>query len=88
MSKKPTFTTAIEWHDAKTDPPKESGRYLSVTKHGTISNVDYSAKHNRFNFFDYDDPAERDVYPAVLWAEIPEQFTWDALAPYREGDGV
>ena len=86
MSKKPTFTTAIEWHDAKTDPPKKSGEYLSVTMHGTVCEVHFSAKHNRFNFYDYDDPKEPNVYPTVFWAEIPEQLTWDALAPYREGD--
>ena len=88
MNKKPTFATAIEWHDAKTDPPKKSGGYLAVTKNGTVSGVHYSAKHNRFNFYDHQDPAKRDVYPAVFWAEIPEQFTWDALAPYRESDGA
>ena len=88
MNKKPTFTTAIEWHDAKTDPPKESGEYLSVTANGTISEVHYSAMHNRFNFYDHNDPAEPNVYNTVFWAEVPEQLTWDALAPYREGDGV
>lgn len=93
MSKKPTFTTAIEWHDAKTDPPKESLESpnnwpLTVSKNGYISRVPYSKQHNRFNFYDYYDPSKPDNYDVLFWAEIPEQFTWDALAPYREGDGA
>lgn len=90
MSKKPTFTTAIEWHDAKTDPPKESRNWvLSVATSGTIAVVPYSRQYNRFNCYDYYAPSELgDNYPTVFWAEIPEQFTWDALASYREGDGA
>ena len=93
MNKKPTFTTAIEWHDPKTDPPKESRESirdwpLIVDKNGYISRVPYSKRHNRFNFYDYNDPSELDDYDVLFWAEIPEQFTWDALAPYREGDGA
>lgn len=93
MSKKPTFTTAIEWHDAKTDPPKESRESirdwpLIVDKNGYISKVPYSKRHNRFNFYDYNDPSELDDYDVLFWAEVPEHLTWDALAPYREDDGA
>ena len=89
MNKKPTFTTAIEWHDAKTDPPKKSSlSLLVVTSGGYITDIPYSKKHNRFNFYDYMSPEKPNNFDAVFWAEIPKQFTWDALAPYRDGDGA
>lgn len=86
MSKKPTFTTAIEWHDAKTDPPKESMWCLAVTPGSSIQKVEYSKVWHKFNACDYREPIH--AYDVAFWAEIPEQFTWDALAPYREGDGA
>lgn len=86
MNKKPTFTTAIEWHDAKTDPPKESKFYLIVTPGSSIMKTEYSTVWRKFNACDYREPIH--AYDVAFWAEIPEQFTWDALAPYREGDGA
>lgn len=87
MSKKPTFTTAIEWHDAKTDPPKESGNYICCTAWEYIQKVPYSARHKIFNARDEDERPEHG-FQVALWAHIPKKLRYGSLAPYREGDGA
>ena len=78
-----TINTNIVWHKASEELPPKSGWYWSITKNGTVSNVPYSAKHKRFNFYDHYDPEELDVYPTIFWAEAPEMFLWENLEEYR-----
>ena len=87
MSKKPTFTTAIEWHDAKTDPPKKSGNYICCTGWEYIQKVPYSARHKIFNAHDEDERPEHG-FQVALWAHIPKKLRYESMAPYREGDGA
>ena len=82
-----TINTNIVWHNAREELPEKSGLYLSVTPSGTFGNIAYSAKHGRFNFYDYNDPngpCEKDIYPTIFWAEVPEVFSWENLEYYRQ----
>ena len=82
-----TINTNIVWHNASKELPQKSGRYFSITPSGTFSDIPYSAKHKRFNFYDYNNPnddCEKDVYPTIFWAEVPEVFSWENLESYRQ----
>ena len=82
-----TINTNIVWHKASEELPEKSGWYFSITRSGTFSNIPYSAKHKRFNFYDYNDPndqCENDIYPTIFWAEVPEVFLWENLEDYRK----
>lgn len=85
MSKQPTFTTAIEWHDAKTDPPKKSGNYICCTAWGFIQKVPYSARHKIFNAHDEDERPEHG-FQVDLWAHIPKKLRYESMASYWEDD--
>lgn len=87
MNKKPTFTTAIEWHDAKTDPPKKSGDYIGCCASGLILKLPYSVRHKIFNAHDEEKEPVRGLQVA-LWAYIPKKLRYESLAPYREGGGA
>ena len=82
-----TINTNIIWHNAREELPEKSGWYLSVTRSGNFANIPYSAKHGRFNFYDYNDPndqCENDIYPTIFWAEVPEVFLRENLEDYRK----
>ena len=79
-----TINTNIIWHNARKELPEKSGWYISVTLSGTFSNIQYSAKHERFNFYDYNDPNDPNIYPTIFWAEVPEVFSWKNLEYYRQ----
>lgn len=87
MNKKPTFTTVIEWHDAKTDPPKESGNYITCSAWESIQKLPYSARHKIFNAHDEEEKPAHGLQVA-LWAHIPKKLRYESLTPYREGDGA
>ena len=79
-----TINTNIIWHNAREELPEKSGCYLSVTPYGTFSDIQYSAKHERFNFYDYNGPNDPNIYPTIFWAEVPEVFSWKNLEYYRQ----
>ena len=82
-----TINTNIVWHNASEELPEKSGLYFSITPSGTFSDIHYSAKHKRFNFYDGDnpdDPCEKNIYPTIFWAEVPEVFSWENLESYRQ----
>ena len=79
-----TINTNIIWHNAREELPEKSGWYISVTPSGTFSNIQYSAKHERFNFYDYNDPNDPNIYPTIFWAEVPDFFSPENLEYYRQ----
>ena len=82
-----TINTNIVWHNAREELPEKSGMYLSITPCGNFSDIPYSAKHKRFNFYDYFDPndnCENYIYPTIFWAEVPDFFSPENLEYYRQ----
>lgn len=76
----------LVFHKVSEELPTKSGEVIAVTANGTIASVHYSAKHQRFNFydsFDPESPEHQDVYPAVFWAEIPSKFSYESMKQYK-----
>lgn len=46
----------MEWHDAITDPPSESGTYVAAFGYPNyVTTLPYSKKHGKWNINDFDD---------------------------------
>lgn len=64
----------LEWHDCKTDPPKEDGDYLLITKFG---NKYYWDKGHYIKDLEYWETEEFGIYSdndnnnnLIKWAEV------------------
>lgn len=65
-----------QWHDAKKDPPKESGTYIIAIywkewHKWYYSDVMYSAKYSRWNCTDDCNPLVQNEYVVDYWMEFP-----------------
>lgn len=63
------------WISVEDALPKESGQYLVVTKWGSVTEMYFSARHQRFNCRDYYDLGEVDdvsILTNRYWMPMPE----------------
>lgn len=63
------------WISVEDALPKESGQYLVVTKWGSVTEMCFSARHQRFNCRDYYDFGEVDdvsILTNRYWMPMPE----------------
>lgn len=67
------MTTIIEWHDAKTELPEESGEYIVNTIGNCLQVLHYSSVHKLFNAYDNSEKecAEAFAIHAKRWAKCP-----------------
>lgn len=64
------LTITIEWHDARKEPPTETGVYLVVKASGRVGELYYSSKHRLFNACDDapEDEAKEYAIECKYWA--------------------
>lgn len=83
----PTVTAAVQWHNAKTDPPKEPGSYMTFRRIGgvynlyqfldwtndlyTVNDYDFSYKKNCPGWYDEDPETGYYSVKVEYWAELP-----------------
>lgn len=77
-----TFDQLIQWHPYPAEKPRTSGEYL-ITKNTQkgdylhiVYGINYSVKHDRWNWFDgldpKEDPDDQFTPYTTAWAEMPQ----------------
>lgn len=62
--------TLIVWHDAKTDPPKKDGYYLTLKRNGFIDNMMfYGGKWNAYYDIDGNLRCENEIKGIRYWSK-------------------
>jgi len=86
MKTLPVRVLSLLLHDAKTDPPKESGMYFVISGNNFYGELPYSLKHQAWNTHDFVNYPEHKIEDVHYWAhkidvELEAVEFEDAISP-------